>query len=127
MYLILLSYACALAGAVWLLLPVTHWPGYTDNSLLSTDFGLGALLFVLIPTAIVTLGALGDAFCRRGRWVLGLVLLWTAAVLLLAINVVSQALGPFFIPSALLLVIETIRQSWGRSSRAGRRTEKDIS
>ncbi len=116
MYLIRISYVFALAGAVWLLLPVTHWPGYTDNSLLSTDFGMGALPFVLIPAAVVTMGAIGAVLYRHGRRVLGLILVWTAAVLLLAINVVSQALGPFFIPSALLLFIQAIRQSRGRSS-----------
>ncbi|MBI2847473.1 MAG: hypothetical protein HYX82_06295 [Chloroflexi bacterium] len=101
-----------IAGAVWLLLPVTHWPGYSGKSLISTSLGLGAIGLVLIPLAIVGLGYFGLRLWCRGRFVSGLALLWTGVLALLFINFTSHALGPFFLPANFFLLMAAISVSF---------------
>ncbi len=108
MRLIAAAGALAIAGAVWLLLPVTHWPGYTSKSLAATSLGWGAVGVVLIPLLLVALGASGLRILKSGRGVMGLALLWFSAMVLFLLNFASHALGPFFLPSGVLMLAHAV-------------------
>lgn len=107
-----LAIALSLLALLWLSLPISHWPGYPSKSIWETGHWVWAALWIPVAATAIVVVLISIWLKSRNRlaWVLG----FLATVALLGGTSLSQLYSPFFIPSALVLLLAAIASGLGR-------------